>query len=350
MTKREHQSLNYDVLRDRRKAPSLPPSMIFIALACLVIALVFVVFGLHQAASAQGVSIPTRAVLPSATHTATPSATGTVIYTFTPDSWGATGTALAFTTASPTPTTTPTLDYCWWMTPSPTPTATLPFTPDAWGATGTAVYQATNPFQTPTMLPPRELCGSYPTWTPAPGESLTPLEDLPVVTREVSPDIILPIIDPPATWTFTPSPLLIRQGPAAAAPSGNSIIVQTEIVAAPPIIITSAPVIIQATNQIIIITATPTPTATASMTATTSPTPTDTTTLTPTETATNTPTFTDTATATSTPTFTPTPTDSPTDTPTFTATWTDTATATITPTDTPEATETATPTANETEL
>ena len=62
----------------------------------------------------------------------------------TVDSWGATGTALLYITASPT------LDYCWWQTPSPTPTSTLPFTPDSWGATGTAIYMATNPYQTPT--------------------------------------------------------------------------------------------------------------------------------------------------------------------------------------------------------
>lgn len=326
--------LDYDPRLDRRQPPALGCVRIIIPLLILVAALVPLGWGVAQALqAAQPKPLPTLAALPSVTPvppTATPSLTSVPLYTFTPDAWGMTGTALAYTTASPTPTATNTLDYCWWMTPAPTPTPTLPFTPDAWGATGTAVYLATNPYLTPTQPPPRELCGSYPTWTASPTSNVIE------VTREVSPEMELPVIDPPATWTFTPGPpAIIRQGAAAVA-AQNQIIVQTEGVAAQPVVITSAPIIILATAQIIVITATPTMTYTN--TATASNTPTDT----PTATPTNTATYTETATPTNTAT------DTPTATPTETSTLTATDTPTPTPTETFETTETPTPTPTET--
>lgn len=324
--------LDYDPRLDRRQPPALGCVRIILPLILLVAALVPLAWGVSTALNAaQAQPIPTLALLPTEPPpAATESATETPlpIYTFTPDAWGLTGTALAFTTASPTPSATATLDYCWWLTPSPTPTPTLPFTPDAWGATGTAVYLATSPAVTETPPPPRELCGSYPTWT------ITPLAlpALPGVTREVSPEVELPFIEPPATWTFTPAPPVPAQQGGGS--RGSEIVIQTEIAPGAPIVITSAPLIIPATAQIVVVTATPTNTYTVTATATATSTPTDTATLTPTSTATNTLTSTPTDTATATAT----------DTPTFTATFTDTPTSTSTPTDTPEATELPTPT------
>ena len=215
MTKREHQSLNYDVLRDRRRPPALSCSVVAALGAGSLIALVLLGFFVSNAMAHSGAPIPTRAVLPSPTvhptNTRTPAPTDTA----SPDAWGMTGTALAHMTASPTPTASPTLDYCWWETPSPTPSPTWPYTPDSWGATGTAIYQADHPYQTPTLQPPRELCGDVPTWTATPATTEN-------VTQQVTPgDTMtletLPVIQAPDTWTPQPtSRFAVQQVQAAA--------------------------------------------------------------------------------------------------------------------------------------
>src|SRR5579871_6396829 len=220
--KREHQPLNYDVLRDRRKPPGLPCMVVLLGAVGAVIALVFVGLGIANAARASSGPVPTLAIIPSATKKPTASLAPLPSDTITPDAWGITGTAIARATTSPTPTSSPTLDYCWFLTPSPTASPTLPYTPDAWDATGTAIYEFDHPLMTPSPEPPREDCVDVPTWTPAPGASatLTPLAlpSLPVITDEVSAPATmtlesLPVIDAPDTWT--PQPTNVIQRPPA---------------------------------------------------------------------------------------------------------------------------------------
>lgn len=301
MTKREHMPLDYDPRLDRRRPPAMPCVAVALGLIGLLVALVPVGAGVamliqqHSAAP-----VPTAAVLPSATPTllptTTPSATRTPTSTYTasPDAWGATGTALAQATASPTFTPSSTLDYCWFLTPSPTPSATLPYTPDAWQSTGTAIYVATQPYQSPTAPPPRELCLDVPTWTPSPAvtATLTPLalDALPLAAPTLTwTPLVLPIISPPPTWTAQPMQPVVQ--PAAQgqdAPTVREIIVTAPPAA--PIVITSAPIVIEIPAQpiTIVVTATPAPTETPSATPTNTATATETATETPTETPTNT--------------------------------------------------------------
>jgi hypothetical protein len=303
MTKREHMPLDYDPRLDRRRPPAMPCLAIALGVIVLLVALVPLGWGVSMALSQRSSApLPTMALLPSETvallpsETPTPTRTPRPTSTPSPDSWGLTGTAILFATASPT------LDYCWWLTPSATPTATLMFTPDSWQATGTAIYLATYPYATPTQPPPRELCLDFPTWTP----TITPLPlnfGLLLLTEEITPTVtplVFPTVLPPATWTPEPAkPQPVNAPPAA--PVVKEIIVTSEpiVLTSAPIIITSPPVVIEPPPVVIVITATPAPSAT----------PSDTPTSTPTETATPTPTDTDTSTetATPTPTFTPTP-------------------------------------------
>ena len=328
MTEREHRPLNYDVLKDRRQAGRGCRATLPLLIGLAVCAVTSLVWGFSQVLNVPSspalndAQLPTLAQLPTddtaalktlavgfpPTNTQRPTQT----LTPSPDSWGATGTALLNATASPT------LNYCWWQTPSPTPTSTLPFTPDSWGATGTAVYVATNPYRTPTPPPPRELCDRIETWTPTPAQTatLTPLPFLLPVTEETTPEVspayTLPVISPPPTWTLPPGPTIIYQEVTVLAPPPEPV-----IVTAPPVVITSPPIIIQPPPQIIIIT----PTLGATVTST----------------------------ASQFPTSTPSPTTPPTETPTSTPSATPTDAPTVTPTSTPSATPTGTPTLDQTE-
>jgi hypothetical protein len=278
--------------------------------------------------------------------TSTPPATATNPATATVDSWGATGTALALITASPT------LDYCWFLTPSPTPSNTpLPVTPDAWAATGTAIALETGtPTHTPpaTQAPPRAWCDyvsqATATLTPLaiprrPGSQAAEATD--ELTEEANPPLYLeqPLRSSPtrtAHPTSTPLPPLILNTsapPSAGQPPATSL---------PPIQLnTSVPVV-----QTIVVIVTATPVAqnpTATRTASPTNTPSATATHTATTTATNTPSATATATHTLTATETHTATTTATETHTATATETHTATATATETHTATATATNAP-------
>ncbi len=285
MTRIEHQPIDYDPVEDLRQPPGIGAAGIVIAVLLLVAVLGMTAWGVVEAIrqnSPAPVVVPTIMSLP--TETLTP-------------------------TISPTPSAT--MDYCYWLTPSPEPSPTLAYTPDSWGATGTAVYYATNPPQTPTPLPPRELCDNVPTWTPVPDifvRGVTATAS-PSPTLEVSPAYTL---ETAVAYTWTPLPTLPQIQPPAQ--------VDPVIVTQPPIVITSPPVIITLPppppEQIIIV-----------ITATFMP---------PTETFTPTATFTPTH-------YEPLPTSSPTPTFTFAPTETLTPTPTETPTPTPTHTETITP-------
>ncbi len=285
MTKREHLPIDYDSTPDLRQRPTLGCLRSLMSGVGLLAALGFIAFGIYLALpkpkSAETV-IPTLAALPSLTSTATSYASLMPTATNTPDAWGATGTALANATVSPTPTASATLDYCYWLTPTSTPSPTAANTPDAWGATGTAVYAATNPPQSPTPEPPRELCVERPqvtaTWTPFPFPQLSGFGGLSGLSTLAASATATRA---PITWTPSPVPQQSNSG-AAPAPAG------------PPVVVTSPPVIVQVTSiviqqQPIIITATrrpPTLTPSATITSTPkitlSPTQTETPTATPT--------------------------------------------------------------------
>lgn len=166
-----------------------------------------------------------------------------VAATLTPDAWSATGTALAFATASPT------VDYCWWMTPTPRPTRVPILTPDAWSATGTAVYLTENPPTTPTSTPdaPRAWC-NVATATPQPSATAAPLL---------------------ATATATNTPRLIVPSAPTAAPVGGGGQVVIPPTSAPIVVPTSAPIVLP---TLVPSTATPSRTPTATQTATPTPT------------------------------------------------------------------------------
>ncbi len=165
----------------------------------------------------------------------------TVTPTASPDAWSATGTAVAFITA------TATLDYCWWLTPTPTITPTPSASPDAWSATGTAVYLVENPPRTPTSTPdvPRVWCNDIPpsatptlvrpTRTPAPTDFVTPASS--AATRQpvgggssggggvivppqppatIAPPVVQPTVYQPPTLTVpTMRPTRVTRTPTA---------------------------------------------------------------------------------------------------------------------------------------
>lgn len=325
MTKREHHPIDYEPRLDRRQPEPLGCLKLIIPVFLLLGAVCAIAWGVSLAvAQNPPAPEPTRVQLPSETQavestdevtitvTVGPTDTPSPTLTPSPDAWGLTGTAVLFATSSPT------LEYCWWLTPTPTPTETLPYTPDAWQSTGTAVYFATHPYQTATQPPPRELCTNFPTWTP----TLTPLPLLMLPDAEGTEEVVtygsvgtVPVpITPPPTWT--------QVAPRVVQPSGGGetiIIERTVIVEPPPVVITSPPIII--TQPPIVITLPPEATKFPTMEL---PTLTSTFTPTPTETATDIP-----PTFTETPTKTATPTETPTLTPTFTFTPTETATLAV---------------------
>lgn len=266
----------------------------------------------------------TGTALANTTPTQTPTPTNTPAATATLDDWSLTGTAAFFATQTPTPTLTPTMDYCWFLTPSPVPTETpIPVTPDAWALEGTAIYLATQtltPTPYPTQVPPRALCDYIPT------------QEV-VIDPESTEEVMIDpsSLYPPSLPTYTPYPTYTPPPPQEA---------RTIYVTARPNTSNSAPVIARtviAITQVrpyLVVTATQMPpTSLPSATPTLTPTATETPLETPTETATVTATATETATLTLTPTETP------------TATETATATATATPTETPTLTPTFIPTA-----
>ncbi len=239
----------------------------------------------------------------------------TEIATFPPtstlDNWSLTGTALFFATSTATPTATLPPDWCWFLTPSPTLLPTIYVTLDTAQLQATSAAQQTGtPTQTlpPTDAPPRAWCDSY-----IPGQDASAM----TATQRAWPTPgQLPPVLAPATWT--PVPARVRQQPQQSAPptlppqpSETPQIIYVTVPASnpPPQII-----IIPATSQIIIVTATQSPTQEES--ATHAPTSTDL----PTEVVTATPMDTETSTATPTETATPTLTDTPVGRPTDTET------------------------------
>jgi hypothetical protein len=253
--------------------------------------------------------------------TSTREATYTPTLVPTIDDWGKTGTALLYTTASPT------MDYCWFLTPTPTNTPTLAYTLDAWQREGTAIFYQTNtptPITSPTPPPPRALCDYVtPTLTPMPLRRGTQTIQWTEPLYEVSPTLAPTRTFTPLSPSNTPLPPLVinTSPPPAAAPQ--------QPINNPPVI--SPPVV---NTVIVIVTAISSPTpipaeVTDEPTNTLTPTQTPTLTLTPTETHTETPT--------------PTNTFMPTDTATFTPTETQTNAPGITVTDTPIVTLTPIP-------
>jgi len=321
MTKREHMPAGYDPRLDRRQPPPLGCMRVLVLLVLCPLAMFpagWGVWSLAQQNQQPAIIIPT--LIPTFTLVPSPLAT------FTPDAWSATGTALALGIMPDQPTPTIEQNYCWWLTPTDMPTPALQQTPDSWQATGTAIFWATNPPQTPTAPPPRELCTEYERWTP----TFTPFP----LSRNLDGKI------PTATITDTPSPSpspspTLEATETAVAPVNQA---QQIIVTAPPVVITAPPPaapppeIIEKPVQVevqIIVTATPQPETTQEPTLPPSETPTQTATVPPTHTATPT----ETPTATATASLTPTPTH------TATLTETPTATATTLPTAIPESTE-----------
>jgi hypothetical protein len=225
------------------------------------------------------------------------------------DDWSLTGTAMALATSSPT------LDYCYFLTPSPVPSSTpLPITPDAWALTGTAFKLATGtPTGTPlpTQAPPRAWCDFA---TADPGATAAATAAAPLVMTATPTSSPAPTLEPTNTpRPPTDQPAAPRQSaPVQQAPAQPVIVVQTQVQ-----VVVQTSVVIQ--PEVRIITATPLP-------------PTSTLTPSPTATVTLTPTLTETPTATATATETPTETA----TPTATETATETPTLTETPTETPE--------------
>ncbi len=320
MAKREHVGAGYEPLLDRRQSEGFGCGKLFFLVLLLVAILAALYFGVTSFIEAQNTEDPlppTLAQLPSASPTFTPSSTPTRMpFTVTPDSWGATGTAIFLGTQPPT------LDYCWWLTPSPTFTPTLPYTPDAWQATGTAVYMATNPAVSPTSPPPRELCTDYQPFT----ATITPL---PRYRGEDAEGGVKSSMDFGPTPTFTMPPAIETYFVTSMAPSPTPYIViqqvevPVEVIREVPveipvevpvqIILTSPPQIIEQPIYVelppIIITATLTNTLTPTMTWTPSATFTVTPSATATLTLTHTPSPTSTYTTTATPTPTPTETE-----------------------------------------
>lgn len=277
MTRREHVPIDYDPKLDRRQAEPLGCVRILFVLVIFIVLVFLIVTGIAAATRKPNdvEAVPTVASLPTSTETPTETptleASATPTATATLDDWSATGTALAMATISPTPTASATLDYCWWLTPTVTPTATLAFTPDAWQATGTAIYEATNPYMTPTPPPPRELCIEYASLLVLPTEEAT--SELIVITMTPGPETTVTINGP----LYTPA-VALPQGaderPAATQPRSNVTITggrteQVVVTSEPQVIVHTAPppapqVIIQ--TQVIIAT-NPPPAATVTRNA-----------------------------------------------------------------------------------
>lgn len=230
-----------------------------------------------------------------------PTETPTNTHTFTPDAWESTGTAFVrltptrTPTQTRTPTITPTLTasatliYCWWLTPSPTPSPTWMYTPDSWGATGTAVYLATHPYQTPTAPPPRELCVELPTLIPS--ATLTPFP-LPTIAQTMPTNTITPTATPTSTpVVITVVHTVVHTRVVIDSPPPMVITSPPQMIEQPPMVITSPPAVIiitavmptlEPTATLAEITDEPTPTPTFTETLTSTPTPTETPTPTPT--------------------------------------------------------------------
>jgi hypothetical protein len=335
-------NMNHDPLANKYPASRPNTSRLVMIFGLLFMCPLVLCIGFFITNSSRAQALPTPTVEPSATATMTMLPTATLPPSATPNLEQIMLTANAMATSSPTPTSSPTMDYCWFLTPSPQPSATpIIVTPDQWQLRATAELMLTG---TPT---------STPTATTAPALALCDqvfmqtLQPQPAMTVEVdsTEEIIyggigtLPPAEAPPTWT-----------PEAAAPveaaaqsgGGSRVEYRTEyvyITAQPDrpqvIYLTAPPVQVQVP---VIVTATYTPSQTPSAT----PTATFTATATLTETPSATPTATETATEPPTPTATETATEIPTEPPTPTFTWTWTNTPSATPTATSTATETPT--------